>query len=105
MHSCMLIGFLLSPIGGLDLMLIRFAGLLRLLGYLFEIVTWCCQVGAQLIEEIGIESDADTFLWVLFLFLIITRRFKWLFFGLVLLGLSSILVRTRPPAADHEGGW
>ena len=71
-------------------MLVRIAGVLRALASFFRIIQNTLVVLAELIENLGINSDIDTLIWLLLLFCLVTRRFVLLF------TIVGVIVLTSP---------
>ena len=61
----------------------RVAGILRAIAYLLETVADTVTICADILEQLGLSQDVDTFLWFILLVCLVTRRFQ-LFFSIVI---------------------
>ena len=67
------------------------SGVIWLLGRLFTILGTVCESAAEFLEQFALDPDVDTILWILILWLLVTKR--W---GALLLGLLSLVLVPIP---------
>ena len=75
------------------LMPFRLAGILRAISFGLETLADTLTICADILEQLGLSQDVDTFLWFILLLCLVTRRFQLFFSIVVFVTVSSPIWR------------
>jgi len=78
---------------------VRLGSFLRAVGYALELVAHLLYVAADVLEQIGLSQDVDTYLWISLVVCLYFRKFS-LFFGVVVI----IVVSSPVWSSQAKGG-